>query len=597
MQTVSLKNAVFSLFRKVQSNISFFKKGGAAIADQGLFAGSNFLINIILARFMLPEEYGAFATAYAIFLLMGSVYTAVIIEPMLVFGSGKYAERWKRYLGVMLYAHWWLSIILSVILISVAYVFQQQGSTIMGAAMLGLCIAQPLILMNWTLRRAFYVNSQPQLAASGGAVYLVLMLAGTFGVSWLGILSSFTALIVIAIASLVTSVWFMFLLNPIQLSKLDDDMSLIQVFKDHMNYGKWSAPTMILTWIPSNIYYTVLPLVVGLAGSGALKASMNLIMPILHTNTAISVLLAPSFVRALKFGGKARLQQRTNFGLLVFSVTCGIYWCILMLYGRQFIDFIGNGQYTDTVNFGILFLMGLIPLTNGISEIISGSLRAIGKLNYIFWSHVVSGIVTLVVGISLLFVWGLTGAYIGLFLASAVAAFGAYILYQRGLRDLKREDIDELHSFDSTVAEEAAAQRAEVNQDNTVSDMMNSNDAVSQLNILLVDYDTAPKQTDSGWTVLEDLIKENNLWVILGKSQREEIEVYAQEHTLPSSLNFIFFDLPFAKLLKSISENLYNHLWQISVSFLVKYLKTNHQIDEVRKSQTNIVAEFNPARS
>src|SRR5690606_5826335 len=99
---------------------------------------------------------------------------------------------------------------------------------------------------------------------------------------------------------------------------------------------------------------------------------------------------------------KESLNKRTNFGLIIFTITSGAYWLMLILFGNQLMDLIYDGQYNNTVNFTILFLMGLIPLVNGIGEIVSGSLRAIGKLDYILWSHVIAGIFTLTAGIGLM---------------------------------------------------------------------------------------------------------------------------------------------------------------------------------------------------
>src|SRR3954470_23333844 len=60
-------------------------QGFWAIADQGLFAVSNLLVNVLLARGLAPAEYGAFATAYTVLLLVTGFHSALLIEPMLVF--------------------------------------------------------------------------------------------------------------------------------------------------------------------------------------------------------------------------------------------------------------------------------------------------------------------------------------------------------------------------------------------------------------------------------------------------------------------------------------------------------------------------------
>ena len=64
-------------------------KGFWALLDQGLFSGANFLVNILLARWLPPEEYGAFAVAMSVFYLLAGFHTAVLTEPMMVFGAGK----------------------------------------------------------------------------------------------------------------------------------------------------------------------------------------------------------------------------------------------------------------------------------------------------------------------------------------------------------------------------------------------------------------------------------------------------------------------------------------------------------------------------
>src|SRR5215471_6630635 len=43
-------------------------RGGVSILQQGLFAGSHFVVNVLLARWLPPRSYGALALAYSFFL-------------------------------------------------------------------------------------------------------------------------------------------------------------------------------------------------------------------------------------------------------------------------------------------------------------------------------------------------------------------------------------------------------------------------------------------------------------------------------------------------------------------------------------------------
>src|SRR5436305_9896544 len=92
--------------RRASRWLAWAHRGGLSILHQGLFAGANFVLNILLARWLAPAEYGAFSLAYSVFLLFAVVHTALFIEPLMVFGSGKYQRMFSNYVSVLLRAHW-----------------------------------------------------------------------------------------------------------------------------------------------------------------------------------------------------------------------------------------------------------------------------------------------------------------------------------------------------------------------------------------------------------------------------------------------------------------------------------------------------------
>jgi hypothetical protein len=68
-------------------------KPGWAVIDQALFAFSNFALNLLLARWLSPNEYGIFADDYTALLLIATLHTALLTDPMLEIGPGKYRDR------------------------------------------------------------------------------------------------------------------------------------------------------------------------------------------------------------------------------------------------------------------------------------------------------------------------------------------------------------------------------------------------------------------------------------------------------------------------------------------------------------------------
>ena len=80
----------------------FGRAKAAAVLDQGLISGSNFVVIVLLARWLVPEQYGAYAVALGINVLLFTVYQSLLLEPMSVFGGSSYRECLRGYLGSVL---------------------------------------------------------------------------------------------------------------------------------------------------------------------------------------------------------------------------------------------------------------------------------------------------------------------------------------------------------------------------------------------------------------------------------------------------------------------------------------------------------------
>jgi O-antigen/teichoic acid export membrane protein len=406
------------------------QKVGLAVLDQALFAGTNFAVNIVLARWLEPEAYGAFATAYAVFLLLGAFHTAVLTEPMLVFGAGKYVDQFHKYLRVLVYGHTALSVAISVVFALVALAMLGTGASSLAEALFGLVVASPFILLMWILRRAFYIHSRLHWAVAGGIVYLILMLAGMYVLYLAERLSPFSALLVMGIAGVCVNVLLMIRLRPEGRAASDNSIARL-VLKDHWDYGKWSMPTTLLIWLPSNIYYILLPVFVGLAGSAGLRSILNLVMPILHANSAITIVLIPGFVRVLGTKGFSGFCQQVRLALGLFTASSALYWLFLITFGSQLIDWLYDGRYNQYAQLSTFILVGALPFSASFVAVLGGALRAVGGVNRIFWVYCVSDLVALTFGLGFLVSGGVTGALAGLLSSSiATGAMMAWFYYR-----------------------------------------------------------------------------------------------------------------------------------------------------------------------
>jgi O-antigen/teichoic acid export membrane protein len=410
------------------------QKGGFAVLDQGLYAGTNFVINIVLARWLEPHQYGAFAIAYSVFLLLATLHTAVLTEPMLVFGAGRYGDRFPTYIGLLIYGHWVVSGVIALILALTAVILWRMASMDLAPALAALAIASPLMLLLWLVRRVFYVYGQPQWSATGGMLYLALMLAGLYELYREEWLSAAWALVIMACASLAASLWLSTLLRP-QWRSGGSYPTLGLVFADHWRYAKWSLPTAVLIWASSSLYYALLPVWVGLEGSAALRAVLNLIMPILHANSAVSILLLPLFVRALKAEDHAGFYRLVRLALMLFVLGSACYWGLLLLFRTELLLWIYGGRYAEYAD--LLVLAGLIPLPMAVTFVSSSALMAMERPDQIFWCHIVATLIAVTLGLWLLVTHGVAGAVVG-GLASwfTAAVVVTWVVWRRRVREL-----------------------------------------------------------------------------------------------------------------------------------------------------------------
>ncbi len=393
-----------------------------------MFATSNFALNILLARWLTPQEYGAFGTAFAVFLLLGTVHTATLTEPMLVFGPGRYKERLPRYLGSLVYGHLGFAALSSFAMLLISLAFALWGASSLATVLLALAFAGPFILLLWLMRRACYARFEPHLAASGGVWYMALMLAGAYALYRLEWLSAASALSVMGISSLAVSLWLIARLH-VERPRLRGDEIVRDSLETHWRYGRWSVAVQALGWVPGNVFYLLLPIWGGLEAVASFRALMNLLLPMLQANAALSVLLLPILVRAREhstFGAHVR------FALVPFVFMPTLYWVLLGLFHDPLVSWLYGGQYADHAY--LLWLLGLVPVAAAVKMVVSQALRALEKPDWLFAAYVVAALVAITLGAGCTYLWGVTGAGVGLVISQVTAAVLVAVLlllYQR----------------------------------------------------------------------------------------------------------------------------------------------------------------------
>jgi O-antigen/teichoic acid export membrane protein/thymidylate kinase len=407
---------------------SWILKCSTAIMDHGLLSASNFLLGVILARYLGSEQYGAFALAFSTFVLLSLVHSALAMEPMSVFAPSIYRKSLREYLGLLM----WLQIAAGAVIVACAgaggVLFRLLGDhNNLFSAFEGIALASPCVLIFWFARRSFYLELRPALALLGSVVYSVLLGVGLAIVARAHLLSPFATFLVMGIAALLTSVLLLTLLQPAASRKvITQVLSVREVCKRHWQYGRWAFASALFVWVPWNGFYSVVAHFSGLAESGALKALLNLAMPMTQTYAAFSLLFISQAARLGHEKGWEAVKILAWRIAGLYTLGSGAYWILICLFRTQLIDLMYGGHYQE--------IAPLVPIV-ALASILAGAamgptiaIRAMRSPASVTAIYFGSSAASILVGIPACKAWGIRGAVIGILLSSAISTFSGFLM-------------------------------------------------------------------------------------------------------------------------------------------------------------------------
>jgi O-antigen/teichoic acid export membrane protein/thymidylate kinase len=410
---------------------SWLQKGLLAVLDQGLISGSNFVLAILLARWLRAEQYGAYALSFAIFVLCSFLQQGLFLEPMSVFGPSVYRDAQRQYVGTLAWLQGALAgvaLALSVVAVST---FLRYDTGVFRMALLGMAFSAPCVLLYWFARRAFYLQLQPGRAVGGALLYCMLLSTVVWLLARSGRLSAFTAFLAMGIAALLTSVHQLWQVRPVIFTKKKKS-ELKEVATRHWHYGRWAILGSMFIWIPWNVYYPIVGHFSGLAEVANLRALLNLALPVAQTLSAFSLLFLPHASHAShqeNWDGAKRLALRIT---AFFALGTAAYWLPVCLFRAPLLQFVYAGHYSQVIR-----LVPWIALSSFLTGVALGptiALRAMRSPATVSYIYFISSAVALVLGIPATRLFGISGAVICNLLSSITAAIIAWTMLARQRR-------------------------------------------------------------------------------------------------------------------------------------------------------------------
>jgi O-antigen/teichoic acid export membrane protein len=413
------------------------KKGSLAVMDQGLISGSNFLVAILLARWLVPEQYGAFALAFECFVLFQVAYAGLIIEPMSVFGPSEYQDCLQEYWGVLLRIQVAAAVISVLVLGCGIFVLRELGmSGRLTQAALGVMITVPCVQFFYAARGAMYVKLTPRPAMIAALLYSATVVSGLVLAYVLRLVSPLAAFLSMAAGGLLAGGVLLTQFKP-RLRRTPATPRLGDVLRQHWVYGRWALAGSVLITLSGSIYYPLLGKFCGLSATGALKALLNLSSPVGQLFVAFTLLLLPYTARTYHDHGAASVERLVWKITWLYSGGTAGYWLLLLILWPSIARFLYAGKYIEVGS--LVPLVALSSIARSAATVQTTALRAIQLPSLVFVAFSSSSIVGMLVGIPAVWAYGLRGAVLATLFSNTVAlVFAAILLHRNSRNELSR---------------------------------------------------------------------------------------------------------------------------------------------------------------
>ncbi len=430
--SVAAETEEVSSLRLTRARLRFWgMKSALTLVDQGLTSIAGFGVNLMLARWLAPELYGAFAVVFAAFIFISGFHNVLLLEPLSVMGPSRHVHRLPNYFRAQIAVHAILVGVLALAgLLARIILWRIAPNSPLVSAVFGAALVLPVLLLLWLARRMCYVMQRPEIAVCGSAANFVVIVAGLAALYYSGRVNSFNTFLLMGGASLIAT-WI--LIRRLGLSFKSEAgieaVSWRSVLRENWKYGRWLVGSTVLLSITIQTQMFLVAGFLGLGAAGVLRAMQlpSLVMTQVVMATGLLIIHAFSY----DFGSGRIKQLRRKAGLVSVALTGVAIACVLILMAISgpLEHVLFNGKYAAYV--WLMPLLALVPAANSFSIGYSMALRASQRPHFDLIANAIAAPVGLISGLAFMHWWGIGGAAGSMVLGFAVQGAVIFVCFQK----------------------------------------------------------------------------------------------------------------------------------------------------------------------
>jgi hypothetical protein len=413
-------------------------KSAWSLADQGFTALTGFCVTFLLARWMAPEVYGAYAIAFAGYLFVGGLHNVIVLEPMSVLGPARHWGVMAQYLRAQMVVHWILAAgCAALVLIGGGVVWlAEPGSPLVGA-IVGAGVALGFFLFLFFARRLCYVQGRPALAAAGSGSCFVLASGGLFWLRSVAAVRPLDVFCLVGAASLVGALLVIRALETTREATSDSRFAAAgfawrTVLKENWEYGRWLVGSTVLYSVCGQAQMFLAAAMLGLGAVGILRAMMLPASVMTQVVTAAGLIVLPGLSRDFGRGLAGRVREKAAIISGVLGAAGVAFAILLAVSSGRAEHLLFGGKFAGYA--WLMPILALIPAANGLTMGYSVALRAAQRPHFDLVANAIAVPVAVVSAFVFMRMWGLAGSAVSMVIGFAVAAAVNWFVFHKAWR-------------------------------------------------------------------------------------------------------------------------------------------------------------------
>tara|TARA_B100001057_G_scaffold500410_1_gene615322 strand:+ start:24 stop:1280 length:1257 start_codon:yes stop_codon:yes gene_type:complete len=400
---------------KIKNLFLKFKNFSNILFDQIIVSGSNFIISILLIRFLDLEIFGKFSFLWLILLLINSVQLSYIISPMITNAGKQNKNELKSFYGSVILHQIFFSIFISLILFILLNFF---GDIFPNFNLKEYSISFTLIVLfsqfyQLTRRLLFCINQTFKALVLDITTYSILIFALIYFNFYKGL-------------NINLILWlfnFVYLFGVILNFKIFYKMKykihfFLKNFTLNWKIAKWLLYTSIIQWFSNNLWVINSGFILGAKMLGIIRACQTIIGISNIFYQSFENLIPTIVTKKLKTNGiKAMLKYLKEFRIISLSISIVLSF-VLILLSEQILRLF-YGHEISKFNEILSYLSLIIPLYFFTLPYVYG-FRTMQNTKPIFISYLLSSIVALTISNYIITNYDIRGYIFGTYLSQII---------------------------------------------------------------------------------------------------------------------------------------------------------------------------------